>query len=58
MTWFLTPSERKALQRVFKMLGLKPGGMAISLLYGVAGLGSAIGLAAVSAWLIARARGR
>lgn len=55
MTWFLTPSEKAALQRVFKMLGLKPGGMALSLLYGVAGLGSAIGLAAVSAWLIARA---
>lgn len=55
MTWFLTPSEKRALQRVFKMLGLKPGGMALSLLYGVAGLGSAIGLAAVSAWLIARA---
>ncbi len=55
MTWFLTRSERNALNRVFKMLGLKPGGMAISLVYGVAGLGSAIGLAAVSAWLIARA---
>lgn len=55
MTWFLTPSEKAALQRVFKMLGLKPGGMALSLLYGVAGLGSAIGLAATSAWLIARA---
>lgn len=55
MNLFLTKSEQAALRRVIKMLGLKPGGFAISLLYGVAGLGSAIGLAAVSAWLIARA---
>ena len=55
MTLFLTRTERKALRRIVKMLGLRPGGMALSLLYGVAGLGSAIGLAAVSAWLIARA---
>ena len=55
MTLFLTRTERKALRRIVRMLGLRPGGMALSLLYGVAGLGSAIGLAAVSAWLIARA---
>ncbi len=55
MIAFLTPAEKTALKRVVKMLGLKPGGMALSLFYGVAGMGSAIGLAAVSAWLIARA---
>ncbi|WP_099332085.1 thiol reductant ABC exporter subunit CydC [Actinomyces minihominis] len=55
MIWFLTKPERAALRRIVKMLGLRPGGMALSLLFGVAGLGSAIALAAVSAWLIARA---
>ncbi len=55
MSVFLTKSEAKALRRVVKMLNMRPGGFLLSLLYGVAGLGSAIGLAAVSAWLIARA---
>ena len=55
MSAFLTRPERAALRRVVKMLGLQPGGLALSLFYGVATLGSAIGLAAVSAWLIARA---
>lgn len=52
---FLTKTEEAALKRVVRMLNMKPGGFAVSVLYGVAGLGSAIGLAAVSAWLIARA---
>ncbi len=55
MELILTSPERRALGRVVKMLDLKPGSFALSLLFGVAGLGSAIGLAAVSAWLIARA---
>lgn len=52
---FLSAPENAALRRVLKMLGLKPGAVATSVFLGVAGLGSAIGLAAVSAWLIARA---
>ncbi len=55
MNWILTKPEKAALRRVVKMLGLRPGGFALSLFYGVVGLGSSIGLAAVSAWLIARA---
>lgn len=55
MNVFLTDSEKKALRRVVGMLNMKPGGFALSLFYGVAGLSSAIGLAAASAWLIARA---
>ena len=55
MRWFLTPGEQRALRRVVKMLGLNTGGFLMSVVYGAATLGSAIGLAAVSAWLIARA---
>ncbi len=55
MTFFLTSPERAALSRVMKMLDLRLGGFLLSLLYGVLGLGSAIALSAVSAWLIARA---
>lgn len=55
MRLFLTRDEREALRRVLKMLGLRPSSLAASIFFGVAGLGSAIGLAAVSAWLIARA---
>lgn len=55
MNVFLTKNETAALRRVVRMLNMNRGGFALSLLYGVAGLGSAIGLAAISAWLIARA---
>lgn len=55
MSWLLTKSERAALRRTVKLLRLRKPAFALSVLYGVAGLGSAIGLAAVSAWLIARA---
>lgn len=55
MKWLLTGPERAALNRAARMLHVRKGGFAISLLYGVVGMGSAIGLAAVSAWLIARA---
>lgn len=55
MRWLLTPTERQALRRAVRMLRIRKGSFALSLFYGVAGLGSALGLAAVSAWLIARA---
>lgn len=55
MRWILTAPERAALNRAVRMLGIRKGDFALSLFYGVAGLGSAIGLSAVSAWLIARA---
>ncbi len=55
MRWVLSAPEREALARTVRMLNVKRGAFWLSVLYGVAGLGSAIGLAAVSAWLIARA---
>ncbi len=55
MNWLLTKEERRALRRVFKLLHLKKGGFLLSLLLGVCGMGAAVGLAATSAWLIARA---
>lgn len=51
----LTKDERRALRRVLKMAQIRPGGFFLSLFLGVATLGAAIGLAATSAWLIARA---
>ena len=56
MTGELLPkAERKSLLRVLKMLNIRPGGFLLSLLLGVAGMGSAVALGATSAWLIARA---
>ncbi len=55
MKWLLTAPERAALNRTVKMLHIKKSSFVLSVIYGVAGLGSAIGLAATSAWLIARA---
>ena len=55
MKWLLTAPERAALDRAVRMLHIKKSSFALSVLYGVCGLGSAIGLAAASAWLIARA---
>ncbi|WRS29495.1 thiol reductant ABC exporter subunit CydC [Actinomycetaceae bacterium MB13-C1-2] len=55
MKWILTAPERAALDRAVRMLKIRKADFALALFYGVAGLGSAIGLAAVSAWLIARA---
>ena len=55
MKWLLTSRERTSLKRVGKLLKLQPGKVALAVFFGVATLGSAIGLAAVSAWLIARA---
>jgi ATP-binding cassette subfamily C protein CydC len=55
MTLFLTGAERRALRRVLRLLEVDARGVAVSVLLGVLWLGSAIGLAATSAWLIARA---
>ncbi len=55
MTIFLTKAERTSLKRVVGLMKIKPGGFLLSLLLGVLALGSAIGLSATSAWLIARA---
>ncbi len=55
MSIFLTPAERSALRRVITFLNVDWKAFARSVLFGVLGLGSAIALAATSAWLIARA---
>lgn len=55
MTWFLTATERQALRRTVRLLKVRPGAFLLALLLGVCGMGAAIGLAATSAWLIARA---
>lgn len=44
-----------ALVRALLLLGIRPGRVALAILAGVGGIGSAIALAGVSAWLIARA---
>jgi ATP-binding cassette subfamily C protein CydC len=46
---------RDPLWRAVGMLRVRPGRAAIAVLTGAAGMGSAVALAAVSAWLIARA---
>ena len=55
MNAFLTAPERRALRRVLGLLDVDRRGFALSVLLGTLGLGSAIALAATSAWLIARA---
>ncbi len=55
MTLFLTRTERHGLRRVLRLLEVDGRSVALSVLLGVLWLGSAIGLAATSAWLIARA---
>lgn len=54
-----TPSSLRAdiaaLQRVWPLLGVSPTRLAVAIGWGSLALGSAVGLAAVSAWLIARA---
>lgn len=45
----------RALRRVWPLLGLSARRFALAVLWGSLALGSAVGLAAVSAWLIARA---
>lgn len=55
MSWFLTFREARALRRVLGMSRISPRKLAFALLLGVLGMGAAVGLAATSAWLIARA---
>lgn len=51
----LTSQERNALKRAKSLLSLDKSGFILSVFAGVLGLGSALALAATSAWLIARA---
>lgn len=51
----LNAREWKALRRCLRALEIERGKFALSVLFGSLGLGSAIALSAVSAWLIARA---
>ena len=55
MSVFLSPSEWRALRRAVGLLDLAPARFAASVATGALGLGSAIGLSAVAAWMIARA---
>ncbi|MDC4233119.1 thiol reductant ABC exporter subunit CydC [Actinomyces sp. B33] len=55
MIRLLTPSERTALRRILPLLRIDRRMLALSILIGSCGLGSAIALSATSAWLIARA---
>lgn len=55
MNKILPGDERAALSRILKLLEIRRGGFILSLFLGVAGMGAAVGLAATSAWLIARA---
>ena len=55
MSIFLSPSERRALRRAVGLLDLSPARFAASAATGALGMGSAIGLSAVAAWMIARA---
>ncbi|MFW2513426.1 thiol reductant ABC exporter subunit CydC [Demequina sp. SO4-13] len=50
-------ARKGALRRVLRDAGLHPGRTALAVLTGSAALGSAVGLAAVAAWMIARAAG-
>jgi thiol reductant ABC exporter, CydC subunit len=51
----LPPPERKAIRRVFALLDVAKGPLTWSIATGVATIVCAVGLTAVSAWLIARA---
>ena len=51
----LTIAERRALRRAVDLLGLDRRRFAMSVIAGALGLGSAVSLSAVAAWLIARA---
>ena len=55
MSVLLSPPERRALRRAVGLLDLDPARFAASVAAGALGLGSAIGLSAVAAWMIARA---
>lgn len=55
MSWFLSKKERKSLWKAVKLTNIRKGRFALAVLLGVLTLGSSLGLAATSAWLIARA---
>lgn len=55
MNLFVTTQEKRALRRMLPLLELNRAQFAIAVLLGALGLGASIGLAATSAWLIARA---
>lgn len=54
-SWWLTLKERRALRKALELVDLDKRRFALSVLTGVLGQASAVGLAAVAAWLIARA---
>lgn len=51
----LPADERRSLRRILGLLEIRRGGLVLSVFLGVCGMGAAVGLAATSAWLIARA---
>lgn len=55
MRWLLSTGERSSLSRALALLRMNRGRFALAVVFGSLGLGSSIALAAVSAWLIARA---
>lgn len=55
MSAVLSPGERRSLSRALSLLDLERGRFAASVITGAAGLASAVALAGVAAWLIARA---
>lgn len=55
MSILLSPAERRALKRAVGLLDLNWARFAACVAIGALGLGSAIGLSAVAAWMIARA---
>lgn len=55
MRLFITSEERAALKRVLPLLNLNKAHFWLAVTLGALGLGASLGLAATSAWLIARA---
>ncbi|MBV7363795.1 thiol reductant ABC exporter subunit CydC [Actinomycetaceae bacterium TAE3-ERU4] len=55
MSLLLSKTEKQAIKRLWPLLGLKKRALAWSTFLGTLALGASTGLAAVSAWLIARA---
>ncbi|MBR6459995.1 MAG: thiol reductant ABC exporter subunit CydC [Actinomycetaceae bacterium] len=51
----LSAEERRSVRRAFSLLEVSKGQFAWAIISGACAIGSAVGLAAVSAWLIARA---
>lgn len=55
MSLFITDREKVALRKMLPLLELNKAQFALAVVLGTLGLGASIGLAATSAWLIARA---